>query len=92
MEFVIELIFEIIIEGSMEIWSEKKLPMPLRILAAIIFLVFYLGFVGVFLFMGYNAMIDHDIVAAVLFFAVGFGILIAVIYLIRKKFNEKRRL
>ena len=36
MEFILELLFEIIVEGSIELSTHKKVPMPLRILAFII--------------------------------------------------------
>jgi len=84
-----ELIFEIILEGSLEIWSEKKMPMPIRILAAFILLALYLGFSGFLLFIGYSALMDHNVPAAVIFLAVGFGVLIGVLFLIRTQ-GKKR--
>ncbi len=32
MEFILELLFDIIVEGSFELGSEKKVPIPLRII------------------------------------------------------------
>ena len=91
MEFVLEILFEIIIEGCLEVWSEKKVPMPLRILGALLFLVFYLGISGVLIYIGYEAMMSGEPVVAFLFYAVGFGLLIGVLYMIRKKFKEKSK-
>lgn len=91
MEFIMELIFDIVIEGSMEISSEKKVPMPFRILAALLFLAFYLGVAGVLIYIGYDAMESQNPGAAVLFYAVGFGVLIGVFCMIRKTFKEKSK-
>lgn len=91
MEFILELIFEIVVEGCLEVWSEKKVPMPLRILSALIFLAIYLGFAGLLIYIGYDAMINKNWGAAILFFVVGFGVLIGVFYMMRKKFKEKRK-
>ena len=41
MEFLIELLFDIIVEGSIAIGSEKTVPMPLRIIAVIISLIVF---------------------------------------------------
>ena len=42
MEILFEFLFEIIIEGSIELGSEKKVPIPLRILAVFIVLAVFL--------------------------------------------------
>lgn len=42
MEILFEFLFQIILEGSIELGSEKTVPKPLRILAAfIVFTVFF---------------------------------------------------
>ncbi len=43
MDFIIEFLLELILEGSVEAVSSKKVPMPLRIIAGVIFLAVYLG-------------------------------------------------
>ena len=52
MEFLLELLFDIIVEGSIELGSQKAVPMPLRILAAFIVLVVFFGMGGMFVYMG----------------------------------------
>lgn len=62
MEFLFEIIFEIILEGSLAVGSNKKICMPLRILALLIFLlifggvIFIIGFVGFELFQENTAL------------------------------------
>ena len=47
MEFLFEIIFEVVVEGAIAATSEKRVPMPLRILAA----VFVVGLFGGVLFL-----------------------------------------
>lgn len=50
MDFVFELLFEIILEGFIEITEEQKVPFILRILCASLLVVFYGGLIGILLF------------------------------------------
>lgn len=85
MEFIFELIFEIIFEGTLELGSNKKVPMPLRILAFLVFVLIY-GFIIVAIWTaGYDVLKDGNVVAAVIFFIVGIGLLIGSIHLFVKK-------
>ena len=43
MEFLFEFIFEIIVEGAIAATSEKRVPLPLRILAAVFVVVLFGG-------------------------------------------------
>ena len=91
MDFLFELLFEIIIEGSLELGSHHMVPMPIRILALLIFLFIY-GFLIVALFLiGYNAAKDGNTGVAGMFYVIDAILLIVVIYMIRKKFKENGR-
>lgn len=90
MEFLLELLFEIVIEGSVELGSEKKVPIPLRILAAFIVLTIFFGMGGVFIYMGYNATMENDTVAAIALFAVGAFMMFGGIFIIVKMFRKKK--
>lgn len=90
MEFLFELLFDIIVEGSIELGSEKTVPMPLRILAALIVLVVFFGMGGLFVYMGYEAMLGSDKVAAIALFAVGALMVLGGIFVISKMFYKKR--
>lgn len=52
MEFVFEFLFELIVEGSLEASTDKKVPWPLRILAAIVLIGVYGGLIGVCFYSG----------------------------------------
>ncbi len=45
METILEVIFELIIEGSVGALGDKKVPVPLRILAAVFLIAVYGGLV-----------------------------------------------
>lgn len=55
-EIFFELIFELIFEGSFEIGTSKKVSMPIRILAMIIFLIVVGGFLTLFLLIALQIM------------------------------------
>ncbi len=52
MEFLIELISELIIEGSLEACSTKKVPLAVRILLGALLVIIFFGFSIVMLVMG----------------------------------------
>lgn len=85
MEFIFELIFEIIFEGTLELGSNKKVPMPLRILAFLVFVLIYGFVIAAIWTVGYGALKDGNVAAAMIFFIVGIGLLIGSIHLFLKK-------
>ena len=86
MDFLFELLFDIIVEGSIELGSEKMVPMPLRILAALIVLAIFFGMGGLFVYMGYDAMLKGDKGAGIALFAVGVFMVFGGIFVIFKMF------
>ncbi len=46
MDIIIEIIMEIFVEGTSAAVSEKSLPLPVRVLAAVLLLLFCIGIVG----------------------------------------------
>ena len=84
MELIFELIFEIIVDGSMNAVSDKKIPLILRILAAIVLLIVYGGIVGLCLFWG----IHNKSVALII---IGLGVLILFGLGLLKTYKRHRR-
>ena len=70
MEIILDILFDLIIEGSMGAVGDKRVPMPLRIAAAAVLILFFGGIVTVLVFIGIKD--QNWIIAAV-------GVLIAVI-------------
>ncbi len=50
MDFVLELLLDIILEGCIETAEEKRVPVILRIICAALLILFYCGLVGILLF------------------------------------------
>lgn len=90
MDFLFELLFEIIVEGSIEIGSKKIIPMPLRILAAFIIFAVFFGMGGLFIYMGYDAMLTGDKVFAIAIFITGAIFIFGGIFIILKMFCKKK--
>ncbi|MDE7298293.1 MAG: hypothetical protein K2N94_05630 [Lachnospiraceae bacterium] len=52
MDFIIEFVLTIILEGTMEAVGEKRLPMYVRVIAALLLLVLYFGLGGLLMYEG----------------------------------------
>jgi len=52
MEIIFDILFELIVEGSIGAVGDKKVPLPLRILAAVFLIVIFGGLVGVLIYIG----------------------------------------
>ena len=52
MEILLEVILDIVLEGSIEIASDKKVPLPIQIVGTIIIAMVYFGILGLLLYLG----------------------------------------
>lgn len=91
MEFIFELLFDIIVEGAVEITSHKKVPMPLRILAFIICFAIFGGLTAVLFVVAYGFWLDKNIGAAIAFLVIGIILFIGFIYMLRKTYKEHNK-
>lgn len=89
MELIFELFLEIVIEGCLEIGTSRRVPMPLRILALLLFLGVFGGLIVLFVIIGLGAMEDNP---AVGWLMIIIAVLLAVVvgYAVRKKAKEKK--
>ncbi len=78
MEISFEIIFEIIFEGTIELARSKKVPMPIRILAAILVLGVLLGLEALFIIIAINAWKNSNTAGCIVMslFAIAWLILI----------------
>lgn len=90
MEFLIELLFDIIVEGSIAIGSEKTVPMPLRIIAVIISLIVFFGMGGAFIYMGYESFFEQDQAACIGLSIAGVFLIVGGIFIVYKMFYKKK--
>lgn len=52
MEIILEILFELIVEGSIGAVGDKKIPIPIRISAAVFLLLLFGAVVGAFIYIG----------------------------------------
>ena len=91
MEFLIELLVDLILEGSMEICEDEKMPKWLRyICLTIVTLVFGSVTIGLFILGIYAG--KENIYAGIFFVLIAFIILISVILKFEKKYIQRRNL
>lgn len=84
MDFIMEFLLEIILDGALESITEKKIPLLIRIFAALILLVFYLGFGGCLLYIGISEKNGLITGIAIFWF-------LLITYVIIRKCKELRR-
>ena len=65
MEFLFEFIFEVIVEGAVAATSEKRVPMPLRVLAAVFLIVLFGGVIFLMIFAGILCLQSEENLTAV---------------------------
>ena len=84
MDIILDIVFEIFIEGAMEASASKKVPLLLRIILFAVLMVLYGGLVYVCLDIGIR---QKSLIALV----IGIFILVIVILAFMKKFREHRK-
>lgn len=91
MEFLIEFLVELILEGSMEISEDEKMPRWLRYICLTIVTVVFGGVtIGLFVLGVYVG--KENIYAGIFFILIAFILLISGIIKFEKKYIEKRTL
>lgn len=89
MDFLFELIFDVILEGTIELSTSKKVPLIVRILLLMIVLLIYGGMIGIFVMIGLECWQRGDSAAAIFVYAIAAILAVLVVYMIRKKCKEK---
>lgn len=90
MDFLIELIFELLIEGSMEVSANKKLPKWMRY-PLIIFLVLFFIFIYAVIFCTAYLMLKENVYVSVGLFIIGLFLLISGIIKFKKLYLRKEK-
>lgn len=88
MEFVFELLFEVIVEGTLDIGTSRKIPVFFRILALIGFLAIYVGIIGLLLIYGVDALRSNDLFGGCLCILTAIVVLLGCIFLTVKKLKK----
>lgn len=89
MEFLMELLLEVIIEGSFGISTNKKIPKWIRYLFIIFLIVFFLFIIGGLFLLGFF-IAKENIYAGLFIIFVGFILLIGCILKFRQVYKKRR--
>ncbi|MDE6852631.1 MAG: hypothetical protein K2J67_09125 [Lachnospiraceae bacterium] len=90
MEFLFELLFEIIIEGTLDIGTSKKIPLIFRVLALVVFLGVYIGITGLLLIYGVDALRTNDLFGGSLCVLTAIIVVFGCIYMTVKKLRKSQ--
>ena len=88
MDFL-EILFEIIVDGSMELYDNKKAPLPLRIIACFVCIAFVGIVVALIYIESYDAFLQENTATAITFYVIGSLVVMVFFYLIYRQFKER---
>lgn len=66
MEFLAEFLLDLVVEGSWELGTSRRVPMPVRILALLVFAVFWCAVFGVVLLAAVLVMQNFSVLLGLL--------------------------
>ena len=88
MEEILEFVFEIILEGSIELSTSRKVPMPLRVLAVFVLILVYGGLIALVAMIMQECWQEENMTAFWAVAIIGAGILLMIACAVRKKYKE----
>lgn len=93
MDILFEFLFELIVEGALELSTSRRVPLPLRILAAVIVVVVFGGVTFLIAFTGVMLLRSEDnmIALAVLMFLIAALIAGVLIWRVVKFYKNRSR-
>ena len=90
MEFLFEILLELILEGTMEASQNKKVPKPVRVVLIVLISAFYLSVIGLILFIGVSCWKTNKI-GGLIIITIGSVIFIMAAVKFRKMYLDKTR-
>lgn len=89
MEFVFELILDLILESSIEASKSSKIPKPIRYLLMLFISLFYLSVIGLIIWMGIDST-KNNLVGGIMIILFGVLFLILSIIKFRRVYIDKK--
>ena len=90
MEFFVEILLELILEGTMEASQSKKVPKVIRGFLIVLISAFYLSVIGLILFIGVSCWKTNKI-GGLIIITIGLAIFIMAAVKFRKTYLDKTR-
>ncbi len=89
MEYIFEFILELVLEGSIEVSTNSRIPKYIRYLLIVILSLFFIAVIGFVLFMGILSL-KENILLGMFLILVGLFLLIMSIVKFRKAYLNKK--
>lgn len=89
MEFLLELLFEIILEGTLELGTSRRVPVVIRILALLLILALFGGVTILIVIAGIHVLKQGDTLVGVLLLAAALLMALVSIYMVVKKIRRR---
>lgn len=92
MDFILEIIFDLVLESSMEIAKDKKIKKWIRYPLAFLLSLFIIVVIGTIFFVGIMFILDEEInikLAGILFIVFDIILIFSAIKKIKKALNQK---
>lgn len=89
MNIVVEILLELLLEGSIECIRNPKTPLSLRVTAIVLLTLFGATYILLFLHWTISLWKDGNIASAVIVGAIGVGLPTLLLWGIRKKYKSK---
>ena len=88
MEYLIEFILELVLDGGLEVSKNGKVPRPIRYIILSIILLFFLSIIGLIYFTAF-LVLKQSIIGFILFFSLATFLLISAIIKLKKEYLNK---
>lgn len=92
MEFLLDFLFELVLEGSIEIGTSRKVPLLLRILALTLLVLVYGAFVVLLVVVAVAMWQEGATVGSILVIFIDVFFAGMIVLTVRKKFRERRNI
>ena len=88
MDFIFELIIDLLLESSIEASKSSKIPKPIRIFLFLLVCLFFLSVIALIIWLGFDIVINGNILGILIIL---FGLLLLILCIIRfRKIYLKR--
>lgn len=90
MDFIIELVIELLLEGSIEISSNKKVSRWIRYPLILFIVTLFAGIILLMLYLSFS-LLNKNVLAAILILIISLFMLISAIIKFKKLYLEKKK-
>ena len=90
MDYIIELVIELLLEGSIEISSNKRVSRWIRYPLIVFIVTIFIGIILLMFYLGFS-LLNKNVLVAILILIISLFMLISVIIKFKKLYLEKKK-